>query len=234
MSERNASKVFVELLRGRDGLQGRDGLPGKAGPPGNTGPQGVQGPPGVHGGGTVYTRWGSRSCPDTQGTKLTYTGVVGSTRTLDKGGAANFLCLPTDPEYSTDLTYGPGVRGHTYINAVGYQAPLQGGDDTLTACSVCHIKSRSAVMMIPAKATCPSNWTREYYGYLMTEYAGNGLHTRYMFECIDKRMETIEGYQAGVQGMLLHHVEAGCNYGLTCGTNGYNSHQELNCVVCTK
>ena len=46
-SERNASKVFVELLRGRDGLPGRDGLLGKAGPSGNTGPQGVQGPPGV-------------------------------------------------------------------------------------------------------------------------------------------------------------------------------------------
>ena len=64
VSERNTSKVFVELLRGRDGLSGRDGLPGPSGPQGKDGQRGKDGPPGPYSGTIAYMWWGSRTCPN--------------------------------------------------------------------------------------------------------------------------------------------------------------------------
>ena len=227
MSERNTSKVFVELLRGRDGLPGRDGLSGPAGPPGKDGKPGKEGTPGPLNGVVAYTRWGSRSCPN--GTDLVYTGVTGGSIWNDKGGGANLLCMPMDPEY--ELSHIPGVRGHATIGAVGYSSPIRGSHNALAACSVCLVKNRSIVIMIPAKANCPANWNREYYGYLMSEYRG---HYRYMYECIDKEMDTIVGYQNGQHGALIRHVEARCDTGLICGHEKYSSVKEMNCVVCSK
>ena len=36
-------------------------------------------------------------------------------------------------------------------------------------CAVCYVPTRATTIMVPAKTSCPSSWTREYYGYLMTE-----------------------------------------------------------------
>jgi hypothetical protein len=35
------------------------------------------------------------------------------------------------------------------------------------------------MIMIPAKTQCPSSWTREYYGYLMTIYLAIYLQSQY-------------------------------------------------------
>ena len=45
---------------------------GPPGPPGTTGPRGPPGPTGSSGG-TVYTRWGRKSCPE--GATLLYEGI---------------------------------------------------------------------------------------------------------------------------------------------------------------
>ena len=57
--------------------------------------------------GTVYTRWGKSTCPETA--ELLYTGYTGGTHFHIQGGAANHLCLPNNPEYSDDLQYGNGT-----------------------------------------------------------------------------------------------------------------------------
>ena len=82
--------------------------------------------------------------------------------------------------------------------------------------------------MIPAKMNCPNGWTREYYGYLMSDASG---HSRTQFICMDRNMEAIPGLLADTDGALFYHAEATCN-GLSCGH--YNTEKELNCVVCTK
>ena len=41
--------------------------------------------------------------------------------------------------------------------------------------------------MIPAKMSCPSGWTREYY--LMSEYIG---HRRTEYICVDSNMESYQ------------------------------------------
>ena len=139
--------------------------------------------------------------------------------------------MPMDPEY--ELPHISGVRGHATIGAVGYRQPIGGTENILAACSVCQVKNRSTVITIPAKANCPTTWTREYNGYLMIAYFGTA-NSRYMYECIDKQMNTIVGYQNGQHAIRFNHVETVCDKGLTCGTGKYNNFKEMNCVVCTK
>ena len=79
VTENNGSSVFVELLRGRDGLPGRDGVQGPPGPPGINGSRGEQqDPPGPCSGGAIYTIWAKSSCPEVD-TELVYSGITGGT-----------------------------------------------------------------------------------------------------------------------------------------------------------
>ena len=87
----------------------------------------------------------------------------------------------------------------------------------------------NTVIMIPAKTTCPSGWTREYYGYLMAEYYNN---RRTMYECVDKDMESVPGTHNHHDGGHFFHVEARCTNDVACPP--YNDFKELNCVVCSK
>ena len=227
--------MFLELLRGRDGLPGRDGIRGPAGPPGSAGAPGRQGPPGPRSGGTLYTRWGKSTCPQVAGIELVYSGIAGGSFFDHRGGGANYLCMPKDPEYSRTVRYRSGTQGYAYVYGSEYESPLQGGHNNNVPCAVCQVSTRSTVLMLPAKATCPSSWTREYYGYLMTAWIGNSntIVGRTMFECVDRDQESLPGGgHANTDGALFYHVETACNYSLPCPR--YNPTQELNCVVCTK
>ena len=82
--------------------------------------------------------------------------------------------------------------------------------------------------MIPAKTTCPTSWTREYYGYLMTSYHG---HKRTMFECVDRYAQSVPGSAGSTYGALFYFVESRCN-GIPCPP--YADGRELACTVCTK
>ena len=85
--------------------------------------------------------------------------------------------------------------------------------------------------MIPARTSCPTGWTTEYYGYLMSQGSYWDNRHRTSFECIDKDQDSVPGSQADTDGALFYHVEANCN-GIPCPP--YNNYKELNCVVCTK
>jgi len=91
---------------GRDGLPGPPGVPGRVGQKGDQGLRGPPGRPATRNAGVVYTRWGKRTCPT--GTALVYSGRVGGSWYCDHGGAANYLCMPDNPDYGT---YTPGVQG---------------------------------------------------------------------------------------------------------------------------
>ena len=226
VSENNGSSVFVELLRGRDGLPGRDGVPGAQGQAGPPGPQGPRGPPS---GGAIYTRWGKSSCSQIQGTELLYSGITGGSFYTHTGGGANYLCMPQDPEYSTTLTYRAGVQDDSYIYSTEYHSPRQGTSNHNVPCAVCYVSSRPTVVMIPAKASCPPTWTREYYGYMMSAHLG---HQRTTFECVDAEQESLPGSHPDTDGALFYHVEARTNErGLP--SPPYIGDKELNCVVCT-
>ena len=221
------------MLRGRDGRDGRDGVPGPRGPQGQRGEQGVAGPPGQKNGGVVYIRWGKTSCPNVTGTELVYAGKAGGSWYNHIGGGANYLCMPNDPDY---LQYSPGVQRLSYVYGAEYWTtggPLRVVHDHNVPCAVCYASTRVAVTMIPAKTWCPSTWTLEYSGYLMSAHVGSSSNPQYRttFECVDKNPDSIPGSASNVNGALFYHVEATCT-GMPCPP--YDPQKELACAVCTK
>ena len=208
---------------------------GEKGGRGNAGVRGSRGEPGLLGppaGGAVYTRWGRTTCPTDQGTQLLYAGRAGAAHWQHKGGATNYLCLPSNPDY---LQYESGVQGFGLISGVEY---WYAGFQTLSSlnnhnvpCAVCYVTTRSVLVMIPAKTQCPTDWTLEYVGYVMSGYNTNH-EGRNMYECVDNDPESIPGLNdhrnpAG----FLELVEPHCN-GFSCPL--YDEEKELTCVVCTR
>ena len=229
--------------KGSDGLRGIRGLPGISGPkgavgdkgsrgsPGLQGPQGKQGAQGPPTGGTVYTHWGRTNCSSDQQTELVYPGRAGGSYYHHHGGAANLICLPDDPEYST---YGSGTSNQVPLRGVQYQAasgqPFSSVNSHNIPCAVCYASTRDTVLMIPAKLTCPTNWTTEYTGYLMAAYHGH--YGRTLFECIDSTPQSVPGLDGwDNDNALYYHVEATCN-SLSCPP--YDTEKEVTCVVCTR
>ena len=251
-TERNTCPTIEELLQGppgpvgpsgapgrdgkdgENGIQGLPGVPGPVGPQGPTGPlgpqgtQGEKGDPGPSSGGVVYTRWGRTTCPNTPGTELLYKGRAAGSWSSHRGGGANYLCMPDDPQYSS---YDPG-NGGSELYGVEYQidwgGPLSSSHQHNAPCAVCFTSERGMVVMLPAKTSCPSNWIREYYGYLI---AAHHTHHRTTFECLDKYPEHVPGQAGDTDGAMFYQVEAVC-HGLACPP--YDRQKELTCAVCTK
>ena len=240
-------KSHVEILRGRDGRDGRDGAPGPRGPPGKDGPQGeagAVGPPGPAGppgsagstkstaGGVTYVRWGQKTCPDVAGTELVYTGRAAGTHHSHTGGGSNYLCLTKFPQ---SLEYGPG-HSETSIWAAEYvmlhgtpesHRPLNGN---YVPCAVCYVSSRTAILMIPGHYTCPKEWIREYFGYIMAESSKS--KGRLTFECMDAKPVALDGRRDNSRhGALFFHTEP-----RTPGLpfTPLDQHKEITCAVCTR
>ena len=226
----STTEKTLEILRGRDGRDGRDGLPGPrglTGPPGPKGNTGAAGPKGEGAGGVVYVRWGHNSCPDT-GAQLVYSGRVGGSDWTHKGGGSNPQCLPLDPNYLKTFS---GNQNWAYMYGAEYEQTnvlVANSHNTDVVCAVCHVPTRNVVYMLPAKYTCPTGWTREYYGYLMSE---RYTHHRSTFSCVDHSLTPAAGSNQDHNGFLFYPVEGVCG-SLPCPH--YDQSKELSCAVCTK
>ena len=193
-------------LPGKDGTDGPDGSNGEKGQmgfPGFPGPAGPPGPPGPRGrsnGGLAYTHWGKSSCSDESGAELVYQGLTLSGK-KDYVGKGTYQCFPSDPEYLAHIAGGQG-----YLSPHGSNVP----------CAVCRVPTRGAVVIIPARLTCPISWTKEYSGFLRTSYDAHKSATSDV--CVDSSFEAILKSAAGAKG----------------GYAPYNTEKELTCVVCTK
>ena len=98
-------------------------------------------------------------------------------------------------------------------------------------CAVCRVIRRGDKLMIPAKTQCPTDWSKEYQGYLMTAHYNHDNSKEYI--CIDENAEARSDSAAGNQdAALLYPVEGRCGAGnLPC--RPYITGDELACVVCT-
>jgi hypothetical protein len=177
-------------------------------------------------GGVTYVRWGKSSCPNETETELIYAGRAAATHVNRHGGGSHYLCLPDTP-----LSYTPGSQKYSEIHGAQYKVPVVGTHNHNVPCAVCYASTRVALLMLPAMTSCPTGWTREYYGYLMSEASRWDDHYRTSFECVDKDQDSVPGRQTGTDGVLFYNVEASCN-GLPCPP--YNNYKELNCAVCSK
>ncbi len=199
--------------------------------PGPTGEKGERGPPGPYSGGAVYIRWGRTTCPSTSGTEKVYSGLAGGTYYNHNGGGANYLCLPHNPQY---LGYHRGGYGASYLYGAEYETYREGPlnfrsmDEHNVPCAMCYTPRRGTVIMLPARYSCPSGWTQEYYGYLMSDHRN---HQRTSFECMDINAESVPGSARDDNGALFYFSQAACT-GLPCPP--YDTQKEITCAVCTR
>ncbi|XP_061179342.1 uncharacterized protein LOC133187966, partial [Saccostrea echinata] len=179
--------------------------------------------------GPTFTIWGKNACPNVNGTEMVYNGFTGGKSYSEKGGGANTLCLPHNPE---KLPYGISVIdgddfGHLYgaeyqfsVHRVHIQEDVP--------CAVCRVKMASSSIMIPGKHSCPTYWRKQYSGFLTAswhEYES----TEYL--CLDDDPDFIEGSRRDDNGRLFYPVKTVCG-SLPCPP--YENNVLVGCVVCSK
>ena len=181
--------------------------------------------PSLDAGGVSFTVWGRNSCPYTA--ELVYQGLtVGSA--WNTAGSAEFLCLHTQAQSLSTTNGVQGERAYLYgteYRAIDYPPAFSYIAHHDAPCAVCYASTRSTKITIPERVTCPSFWTREYYGYLMTDKFS---HSPRVPICVDANAESVPG--ANVKS-LLYFIEARCA-GIPCPP--YYDGGELACVVCTR
>ena len=168
----------------------------------------------------MYTRWGKKTC--TSGAELVYEGIAGGSHYTHEGGGANYICLPKVPEYqsNTEPTY------KSYMYGVEYESHHKffGKHDLNAPCAVCYKNTKTTQMMVPGWDTCPSPWTTEYTGYLVTEY---NTHNRKVHVCLDKNPDYIPDSKANTNGALFYFT--------TCTGMGHCTHKRIiYCAVCSR
>ena len=228
------------MIRGRDGRDGRDGQPGSMGILGPQGPKGSEGSAGVKGdkgergsSGATYVRWGRTVCQS--GAERIYNGKATGSKDSLGGGTDQTLCLPNDPEYfpgdilNSNAGFGTlwGTRYEVYTGTGS--VPLNKRAGLQMPCAVCYVNFKSSILTIPAKYTCPTGWTLEYNGYLMSEVTLPNRPRKDTI-CADRIGESAGSYTPTPSVQLLMNVH--CDEGLVCPP--YTANQPLTCAVCSK
>ena len=124
--------------------------------------------------GITYIVWGRKECP--KGETL-YSGVIGGNYVRHSAGGGNQVCLPDIPSYG-QYTLGAQQVGRMYgarYHTSSY-SHLSYAHGKIVKCAACYNDKSSTSIMIPAKVSCPRDWTQEYYGYLMTQPDIGGYH----------------------------------------------------------
>ena len=152
-------------------------------------------------------------------------GVMGKSH-YQHGGGVNYLCLPLDPEFPDNAQGGEQTGARVF--GVEYHFGFPGMTHQDAPCAVCEVQGRSAVLMIPAKQTCPAGWTLEYEGLLASQHHRD---TGSEYVCVSSNPEPSHSGHTNDNGGTLLVVEAQCG-SLPCPP--YVSGYELTCVVCTK
>ncbi|KAK3743874.1 hypothetical protein QZH41_016479, partial [Actinostola sp. cb2023] len=156
---------------------------------------------------------------------------IGGEHYSHPGGGVNYLCMTEKLDYLNTLK-GWQYSGRVY--GTEYEVYEYGSGKTLfgktlhnhdAPCAVCHVKTRSAKLMIPGTYKCPAGWHREYYGYLMTEYYKHVHPMDYI--CVDKKADPVPASHSNKDGALLYPVESACG-SLPCGP--YANERELTCA----
>ena len=118
------------------------------------------------------------------------------------GGGSQYLCLPRNPKCDK---YQNGNQGGAYVYGAECQVSHYNGNPFVRNFFV---KSRGSMLMMPARNDCPSGWTEEYHGYLMT--AAHAFMHSAEFVCVDGNPEYVLGSREDKNGALLYPVEGVC------------------------
>lgn len=166
-----------------------------------------------------------------------FKGIAGGGFYDRPGNGANTLCLPHNPDpapsgFPTHFQYDDRSSS-SFIYGTEYQYTYRNiAVDDDAPCAVCNVAHTSSVIMIPAKMTCPTGWSKEYAGVLTASAQSSGHHIG-EYLCVDENAEYLgEGTrQQNYDGNLFYPVQAACG-SLPCPP--YKSLQLISCVVCSK
>lgn len=166
-----------------------------------------------------------------------YKGIAGGGDYDEPGNGANTLCLPHNPDpapWDFPTHFQNNDRGaSSFIYGAEYQYTYRNiAVDDDVPCAICNVAHASSVIMIPAKMTCPTGWSKEYAGVLTASAQASG-HRIGEYLCVDQNAEYLgEGTrQQNYDGNLFYPVQAACG-SLPCPP--FTSSQLIACVVCSK
>ena len=157
--------------------------------------------------------------------------AVGSA--YNEAGTADYLCLHMKPQFIRPAAGLQAARARlygteyeslhsppAYANMFRHDAP----------CSVCYTPYRGTKITVPGRITCPTSWTKEYHGFLMSMSYHPGRGSREAV-CVDIGAQSVAGSAAHGVKSLFYFIEATCT-GIKCPP--YSNGAEITCVVCTK
>ncbi|MDZ4846623.1 MAG: hypothetical protein SH857_13870 [Chitinophagales bacterium] len=178
-----------------------------------------------------FTNWGRPDCPATS--SLVYTGTVGGSSHDQSGSGFNTLCLSRTPNFVdfNDANHNGALIYGLEYEIGGYGVSNLGGvaassfQDREAECAVC-IATATTMLMVPGTVVCPSGWTQQYWGYLMSVHYSQWSTE---FVCVHNSA-TLYGSTSNSNGDLWYPVEAEI-----CALRApYIANRELTCSVCTK
>ena len=143
------------------------------------------------------------------------------------GAAAEFVCLPPDPDLTTKYTSSGAFMYGAEYDSGDFLPRADNGDDL--PCSVCRSTVGSSVLMIPGKSSCYDGWTLQYHGDLVAGHYTHKAATQYI--CLDEHSETLRAGYHNEDGKVFYPVKAMCG-SLACPP--YHNDRYLSCVVCIK
>ena len=165
-------------------------------------------------------------------------GSGGTSFNTDTGAGSDILCLHSQPRLDTSLaTLANASRSTIYGIEYGFdripfsyenncRQTFLGGD---MPCAVCHVQTKTQQIMIPARDSCPTGWTLEYWGFLVS--AGVS-HRKLTYTCLNNTPESLTGSFADSLSRVIYPVETVCGASLPCPP--YVAGIAVPCFVCAK
>ena len=161
-------------------------------------------------------------------------GITAGKAFNEPGSGVNTLCLPHNPDdaphdFPTRLQ-GAGFVSHLYGSEYEFTYRKFAQNDDVP-CAICHVTIAASSIMIPAKTTCPSGWTMQFTGFLVSDYFGGSNHA-FDYICLhnDAEYMTEGARRHDDNGHILYPVQATCDP-LPCPP--YKNGQYITCVVCS-
>ena len=111
--------------------------------------------------------------------------------------------------------YLPELYGVEYDLGGGGTSSFRHLDQADMPWVLCSVSTRSKMIMIPARYECPSDWNREYSGYLMSGAEYGDRIGRKSTICVDEASEPVPGSGANTDPADTYFMRAVCN-GLPC------------------
>jgi len=176
---------------------------------------------------SVFTRWGSRSCP-TGSSSLLYEGTMMAEHYTHRGGGANTVCV--HPQIQAPSGSSTGNQNGNLLYTMEYQntGAIDANHDHEAACAVCELDHWESVYTQWGRSTtCTNGHITLYTGFVLAERYN---HNKGEFLCVDSGREVIPGSNSGNQnGGLLYTTEMEQG---SSDEEKYPHNVEVGCAVC--